>query len=35
MYGVYLVNPYGVDICFVVGEVNEGDWSHLSRGYRL
>jgi len=32
---VYLKNPYGIDICLVVGEHNGEDWSNYFEGQRL
>jgi len=32
---VYLKNPYGVDICLVIGEHEDGDWSDFFEGHRL
>lgn len=31
---VYLENPYGIDICLVLGE-NSADWSDPFTGHRL
>jgi hypothetical protein len=32
---VYLTNPYGIDICVVIGEKRNGDWSDFFSGHRL
>lgn len=32
---VYIKNPYGVDICFVVNEYEEGDWSNFFSKNRI
>jgi hypothetical protein len=32
---VYVTNPYGLDLCFVVGEYKDGDWSKFFSGNRL
>lgn len=32
---VYIQNPYGIDICFVVNEPAEGDWSEYFKGSRI
>ncbi len=32
---VYLTNPYGIDICLVAGEYQDGDWSEFFSGNRL
>jgi len=32
---VYLTNPYGIDICLVVGEHQGNDWSGFFEGHRL
>jgi hypothetical protein len=32
---VYVTNPYGLDLCFVVGEHKDGDWSKFFSGNRL
>src|SRR6266511_2022352 len=32
---VYIQNPYGIDLCFVVGEYGDSDWSEFFEGHRL
>lgn len=32
---VYVQNPYGIDICLVIGEESSGDWSSFFEGHRL
>jgi hypothetical protein len=32
---IYLENPHPVDICLVINEYSEGDWSGFFNGYRL
>ena len=32
---LYLANSYNVDICMVLNEYAEGDWSHFFKGHRL
>lgn len=32
---VYVQNSYGIDLCLVVGEHREGDWSAFFQGHRL
>ena len=32
---VYVKNPYGIDICLVVNEPTEGDWSDYFKGSRI
>jgi hypothetical protein len=32
---IYLENPYPVDVCLVIGEFSERDWSDFFRGFRL
>jgi len=32
---VYLKNPYPIDVCLVINELSEGDWSDFFKGCRL
>ena len=32
---IYINSPYDVDICLVLNEYVEGDWSHFFKGHRL
>jgi len=32
---VYVANAYGIDVCFVIGEHQDGDWSGFFDGHRL
>jgi hypothetical protein len=32
---VYLTNPYGIDVCLVIGEHQGKDWSGFFEGHRL
>lgn len=32
---VYIKNEYGIDICFVLNEFQEGDWSHYFKNSRI
>jgi len=32
---VYLKNPYPIDVCLVINEFADGDWSGFFKGYRL
>lgn len=32
---VYLNNPYGIDICLVIGDHEDSDWSDFFEGHRL
>jgi hypothetical protein len=32
---IYLVNPFGIDVCFVANEVSKGDWSEFFKGCRI
>lgn len=32
---VYLKNPYDIDICLIIGEHKDGDWSDFFEGHRL